>query len=366
MTDALPANERKYFHSLDLLKFLLALVIFFHHFQQFTEVKFDSFNFFYGDIYFGYAVEFFFIISGFVSAAGLKKELPSFKSYAIKKAVRIYPMVFLSTFFACLVFCFYKLVFGSYPMDSGLGLWRVLNCFTLTFSCGALELGFVVNNPLWYLCALLICYVWLYFIQWLGKALKINPVYGFAVMSLVGISAWNYKLDIPFFSQHVGRAYASFFWGLLLFYINKALSKKLLIPLSAVLFLASSFSVLTGKFCDNDWGILTFMLFPSVLEFFLFSERFVNGEAVKKTFKFLGGVSFEIYIWHMPWIFALVCARALLGWSRPICRMDMLASCAIVFVFSCLVYKFVEIPLTERLRTRFGPSMEGSPRTKGV
>lgn len=55
-------TQKSRFHSLNCLKFILAVVIVFHHFQQTLDVKFAHINFFHGKIYFGYAVEFFFII----------------------------------------------------------------------------------------------------------------------------------------------------------------------------------------------------------------------------------------------------------------------------------------------------------------
>lgn len=134
-------TERKYYYSLDLLKFLLAIVIVFHHFQQVTSTEFSNFNFFFGRIYFGYTVEFFFIISGFVSAAGLKDKLPDFKTYALNKAIRIYPMVWLSVLFNIGISIFYRFILGSFPEYGFLpkgkrGLWHTVNSFLLTYAGG--------------------------------------------------------------------------------------------------------------------------------------------------------------------------------------------------------------------------------------
>lgn len=83
--------------TIDLLKFMLAVVIVLHHYQQVTGVTFPGLNFYGGTIYFGYAVEFFFIISGFFSAAGILAHPDErFKSYFMRKAVRLYPMTMLS------------------------------------------------------------------------------------------------------------------------------------------------------------------------------------------------------------------------------------------------------------------------------
>ena len=44
-------NQNFRFHSLDFLKFLLAVIIVFHHFQLDTNTKFSHLNFFGGWIY---------------------------------------------------------------------------------------------------------------------------------------------------------------------------------------------------------------------------------------------------------------------------------------------------------------------------
>ena len=128
---------RKHYYTLDLLKFLCAVVIVLIHFQSITNTKFANLNFFFGRIDFTWCVEFFFIISGFVSAAGLKAKLPEFRIYALRKAVRLYPMVWLSVSFSLPIICFYRHIFGILPAGvKYLGAWNVLNSFLLTYAGG--------------------------------------------------------------------------------------------------------------------------------------------------------------------------------------------------------------------------------------
>lgn len=67
--------ENTHFYFLDFLKFILAVIIVFHHFQQHLSVKFENFNFYYGRIYFGHIVEFFFIISGILMTLFVEKSI---------------------------------------------------------------------------------------------------------------------------------------------------------------------------------------------------------------------------------------------------------------------------------------------------
>ncbi len=124
---------KRRFHSLDFLKFFLAVIIVFHHFQQVMEIKFEHINFYYGRFYFGYAVEFFFIISGFVVAFQIqRKAISSFRMWMLGKMSRILPMAALSIF-ARLVVDFVENIFGKGTMP---GLWTIVTSLTCTFSGG--------------------------------------------------------------------------------------------------------------------------------------------------------------------------------------------------------------------------------------
>ena len=52
--------------GLDIIKVIATIIIVFHHYQQVTGVIFDGINFYGGKFPFGYVVELFFIISGYV------------------------------------------------------------------------------------------------------------------------------------------------------------------------------------------------------------------------------------------------------------------------------------------------------------
>ena len=126
-------NAKQRFNSLDFLKFILAIIIVFHHYQQVMEVKFEHFNFFYGRIYFGYAVEFFFIISGFVMAFQVeRKGFGTFRSWMTSKITRILPMAALSII-ACFAVDLVKFFLRGHELK---GLWNLATSFTCTFVGG--------------------------------------------------------------------------------------------------------------------------------------------------------------------------------------------------------------------------------------
>ena len=64
-------NERNY--ALDFFKIIATILIVWHHYQQSLEIKFNRINFYYGKFYFGYLVELFFAISGFLMFKYIQK-----------------------------------------------------------------------------------------------------------------------------------------------------------------------------------------------------------------------------------------------------------------------------------------------------
>ena len=68
----------KRIYTLDVVKILASICIIFHHYQGEFGVQFSHFNFHNGRFYFGYLVELFFIISGFLPF------LPSRRSEQLK------------------------------------------------------------------------------------------------------------------------------------------------------------------------------------------------------------------------------------------------------------------------------------------
>ena len=135
------------------------------------------------------------------------------------KLMRFYPMCWLSIICIIVLEIINKIIFGSPLSTDGMGIWKLINNFALTFD-GSIyyaegTLGF--NNPLWYICVLLLCYLLFFF------AVKICDKKGFNI-GLIGIfivifSYWLYIFNlslIPPANRDLVRGIIPFFLVLLL------------------------------------------------------------------------------------------------------------------------------------------------------
>ena len=347
--NSISKQKAQHFLSLDFIKFILSIIIVFHHFQQCTGQKFANFNFFGGRIYVGYIVEFFFIISGFVCMYGIKhKTTGEFKIWFLNKCSRIYPMTIITVFITAFALTLYRIVFGDFPLEMTLNIWNFLNSLTLTFIGSCVNIGYGINSPLWYLCILLICYIVFYFCLWFSNRINIPKAYFFIFMLSIGTAAVCYNLNLPFLNLSTGRGFSAFFGGSLLFYLSEFKS-KILIPISFIGILTTLPAlVLNLGIGGEQWGIFTFVFFPSILILALNFDSFFNS----KFFKFLGGISFEIYIWHFPAIILLMCLKHFLGLEQVYTRTEMFIFTLAIVLFAIPMYLFIEKTLVKIIRKK--------------
>lgn len=354
--------EKKRIYSLDLLKFIVSIIIIFYHLQQETRLGISTINLVSGKIYTWYIVELFFIISGFISMSNfssdekIKSTLErKFLFYFKHKFIRIYPIAVLSIIFT--IFCgfLYRLYFGNWWNNIVPGLWRVFKVIFLV-NGGFLNLDIVYGSFTWYLSVLLLCYFFEYFIIYLCKRLSLKIEYLFIFMIVSGITGYCYGLNLPLLSYYTCRGYSSFFIGCMIYkiYNNQNIEKRKLIVFSII---GLSICIITGiinfdLFYDDEtcqWGIFTVVLNPSILIIFLELNRWFKSSK----WKILGNISFEMYLFHMPFIilYLIVC-----NFFHKVCIPEMLQIIIfIVFtiIISFVIFNLIEKPVTKKLSNQF-------------
>ena len=290
-------DERvQYYPGLDIIKFLASIIILLHHYYLNTnlpELRFFARG--------GIFVELFFMISGFLGG-GVKlnrvNQIPYWK-YIVCIIKRILPMVLLSILIYAILGIQYYLQFGSWYRAIAIDFWVVITSLTLSFSGGAVgNVSLGINNPIWFICVLLICHTFLYVIQKLSTKYQFYPVYGFICMIFLGISAVTYKINLPFLNASVARGYYSFFLGsIIAILLDKTKNRRGIYVFALVTILIYVLPKLLGwSFMYNNWRLsIPLVFFPAILTLGTYPLQNIM---IEKISRFIGGWSFEIYIWH--------------------------------------------------------------------
>ena len=106
-------HSSNYIGNLDAIKIIAAIGIVFHHYQQLTSVKLGGgIEFYGGKFVFGYLVELFFVISGFLTAFTYSDN-QGFIRWMYKKIERVFPYAFVACLFCLLSALVYYQAFGE-------------------------------------------------------------------------------------------------------------------------------------------------------------------------------------------------------------------------------------------------------------
>lgn len=336
----------KRFYTLDFLKFIGALLILQHHYQLNTGLVIIG-----GNFYWGFIVEFFFLVSGFLAVNSIEKvKQQTFRNFLANKFSRLYPMAIITVLgYAIGEWIFYRQT-GLWYRNVDVGLWNILASGLLIFQggpIGNIDLG--ANNPVWYLCVLLICYVIYFGLVKLAQKMKVSPIPFFVGMIFVGLSVNTYGLSLPYLNSYTARGYFAFFFGAFLYYVIAVVPKKqsMLGSLLVLVVVALPKLIHYPEMYDNSQMIATFLVYPSIVTLFVNSE-WLNKVFGNKIFGYLGGVSYEIYLWHGP---CLVVQGILLatGVLPVVTYKTLVCFVLITLAISCFMYSFAEKKLYQKM-----------------
>lgn len=324
--------------SLDLLKFICSILIVFHHFQQVTNVKFNIINFWDGKFYFGFIVELFFMISGFLCIYNYNSK-EDFYTFIKKKAIRIYPMSILSIICIYFIELLNYFIFGSSIKIDGLGIWTIFTNVSLLFGTGFIpSIGLGINNPLWYCSILLICYVIFFYVAKHSYGLKDYFIYPFLLLMLNTVLK---QLGID--NSNFFRGVISFFIGICMFYVYCILSKKDIIKKKSIIILAFLLiiylllAIINYEIFFEDLRlILTFIIWPTLLLFIVLINNYNNN------FSIYGKLSFEIYIWHPFFLRLLITLERAQIINNNYSFYQMLLFTILLIIFCLLIVILVE------------------------
>lgn len=204
---------------LNFMKFVASIVIVFHHYQLITGASFSVINFANDDIYTGgNLVELFFVISGFLSFSYISKIKNGYKfsDFYIRKLRRLLPAVALSTILTTILKLIYKYVLLIIPYGE-ISIWNIF------ISCLGIQCGWVnkdqsqgINETLWYVSVLLLCYIVFYVATKISNMMRINCIYVYIFITLFSIGIREFGINLPFINYFTARGYFAFFIGVIL------------------------------------------------------------------------------------------------------------------------------------------------------
>ena len=341
--------ERTRNYAFDILRILATICIVFHHYQQVTGAYFENrINFCNGRFYFGYVVEFFFLLSGFFMYHYIKKIFAgmTFRDFILPRLIRLLPLVLLSGIFYEICLGIYKLLYGEDWFGIKITIWGVI-INALGIQDGWVFQNPCVNNVTWYVSVLILCYVTFYIATCFGKNLKIPCVYLYIFIILLGCGVQTYGINLPFFNQSSARGYYSFFTGILLaMYLKKhEVTKKSVVGSTGIIIGFISILVLKSEWIENGVNYLvTFLVYPAVL--MCFSWEPLHGIFKHKYIGKLGKITYDVYIWHNVNFVVMYIIIKILNLNINLYSYKTMVIYAIIqFVVGYLSYHIIEKPL---------------------
>ena len=306
-------NKFAYFN---LLKFIgaITIAILLHYRDHFTRLL-GLGNPFPSNLFLEYVsrasyffVEMFFMISGLLFMIAYYDKIingKKFKDFIKNRIIRIYPLLIITTIFMYIINIILYKHNGQFWEGGTLSLWYLFS--DLVFAGKPIfNIGNTLNGPIWYLNVLLICYILAFILTKLS--LKYKTKYVFIIPIIIGLVIRYSRTSFPFWNINIARGLMSFFMGVVVAIFikrydqysekSKRTLKKILL-LELIIF----FYLLTRRngdmYVDDTILSYTFLVFPELI-IFLYDMKILNKICSTEFMKFLGNISFGIYLWNFP------------------------------------------------------------------
>lgn len=305
--------------ALDALKFFAAVLIVCHHYQQVYDVRFSHFIDFYGGrFYFGYVVELFFVISGFVMVRYIPRIQAGlgFGAFYLARAARLLPLVAVTTvLYIAIDRVVYFPIFGDYinnhtPSSYAGGVLCILG-----IQDGWASPNPMINNPIWYISVLLLCYAvfWLVTEFAARKGIPVERMY----LGMIGLGVleaflrMRFGFEVAFLNGASCRGYYAFFSGLLIarYLPRLTIQWKHVVAAVVVLLVTLPMIYRYHGFFLPFW--LTFAAYPALL--FVIHQPSLKRCFQHHLWQTLGAASYDVYIWHVICLVLFKVANARMG-----------------------------------------------------
>lgn len=317
-----------------------------------------------GYAYGWFMVELFFLLSGFLMFYSHARRIACKErggaEFLYDRFARLYP-----TYFTTLLYCA-GLVVISRLFD--LNVYFAASTIT-NFVLGLFMVHYIgftppeysFDFPAWFLSALLLCYISFYLIAKKGTT-KGRQILGICIMLMFGLMCFRiYQISpqiyFPITNLDVGRGMISFYVGGLLSYVYKSINgakvrkrKLLIITLWITVVLVCYFAI--RRFEDRSFEIIlgdtrqfcSLFLFPLFVLAVLSTPLLVSLLECS-VFRFLGAISYDIFLWHFPIIQTINIVKEITEWNIPYdSPLFFAAYYGIIISVAVLSYRLITVP----------------------
>jgi len=319
------------------------------------------------------AVDFFFLLSGFVIAHAYDDRWGkmSLKDFFKRRLIRLHPMILVGMVLGAI--CFFPSASFMFPGVEGTPVWKML--LVLVFGLflipvpGSLDIRgwgemYPLNGPAWSLffeyIANIIYAVFLRKVSntvlWVLTVIAAGVLIHFAVTNSHGDIIGGWSLDPAQLRVGFTRLAFPFLAGILLRRLTKPGNMGSTFVLSSVLIaIVLAFPRVGGT--ENLWingiydSLMIIIMFPVIV--YIGASGTVKGNSMKKICTFLGDISYPIYITHFPILYVYYSYVV----KNKITLESSFIPAALVFILSITVayvsLKFYDIPVRNYLAKRF-------------
>lgn len=253
----------------------------------------------------GIFVEMFLVVSGFTSFYAYANKIDAgmtFPQFAVRRAVRIYPLMWATLLTALLLHMVYFLQNGH---TFWLGGEQTLT--TLIFGFLGLQAVFPGaqswNFPAWSLSVFFLCWIVFYgIVHFTRKREDVRILCCIAVIVLgIGLCRNPLPTQVVFLNSSMARGYISFFSGGLLFYIQRATEgcKRKSIFCAVLILCGLAVLHILGVPTGQHTIVFGMIIFPCILLLCL-QSRILNRILSFPPVTFFGKISFSIYLCNTP------------------------------------------------------------------
>jgi peptidoglycan/LPS O-acetylase OafA/YrhL len=346
------------YYLLDIARGLAAFVVVIFHYNIFYNIETSKtvfktenqpfYHFFYYCYEFGWiAVQFFFIISGFIFYALYSKQISErkiskFEFFKLRFS-RLYPLHFITLIITVILLYFSNKVSFNQPINGDVKHF-FLNIF-LIHKWG-FESTHSFNQPSWSISIEALLYLVFFIVFYFGK-----NNYSITIILLI--------LSVPLFflNKFIGYGFFCFYMGGLTYLIyQKIIESKNRIKFMYFLSLILVFlSIIIFNYLNSSViiKIVTFTLFfPSIIINLMMIQTKFTG--IGKSFKIIGDISYSVYLTH--WVIQALISLLIFNYKTKIdfnSNYVFLVYLMTVCLISLISFKFFERPIQKYIRSNF-------------